>query len=315
MFFLFAGPVSPESWSLPLMGVVDNRYRYSADLQLLESCTPLLSRLPVTWPLCPTPVSTQNLLPFLSQHPDQDFAHYIHNGFAFGFRIGFDRSRTALRANVRNHPSSLENPAVLRGNINSEVAQGRMIGPLPPSWAPVIHCSPLGLIPKSQPGKWRTIVDLSSPSGGSVNDGIDPSTCSLAYASLDNAVELIISLGRGAELVKMDLKDAYRIVPVHPQDHHLLAIEWDGAMYVDRCLPFGLRSAPKIFTAVADSFTWALYCQGVRYVMHYLDDFLLVGPPGTSEASAAADLAASTLRNLGVPIAPEKTEGPSIPGS
>ena len=62
----------------------------------------------------------------------------------------------------------------------------------------VVHCSPLGLVPKSQPGKWRTIVDLSCPSGGSVNDGIDTDMCSLSYASVDDAVELITSLGQGA---------------------------------------------------------------------------------------------------------------------
>ena len=112
-------------------------------------------------------------------------------------------------------------------------------------------------------------------------------------------------------MVKMDLKDAYRIVPVHPQDQYLLAITWEGYIYVDRCLPFGLRSVPKIFSAVADSFTWALYCRGIRYVMHYLDDFLLIGPPGTNEASSAAELATRTFEHLGVPIALDKTEGPS----
>ena len=48
---------------------------------------------------------------------------------------------------------------------------------------------------------------------------------------------------------KLDIKLAYRLVPVHPQDRYLLGV---GAYYVDAALPFGLRSAPKIFTAVAD---------------------------------------------------------------
>ena len=49
----------------------------------------------------------------------------------------------------------------------------------------------------------------ASPSGVSVNDGIDTRLCTLTYASLDNVVELITKLGWGSEL---DLKDAYRIV-------------------------------------------------------------------------------------------------------
>ena len=119
-----------------------------------------------------------------------------------------------------NHPSSFANPAVLRSNINSETSLGRVVGPLPPAWSSAIHCSPLGLVPKSSSGKWRTIVDLSaihcsplglvpksssgkwrtivdlsSPSGVSVNDGIDAWLCTLTYASLDDAVELITKLG------------------------------------------------------------------------------------------------------------------------
>ena len=151
------------------------------------------------------------------------------------------------------------------------------------------------------------IVDLSSPWERSVNDGIDPNACSLAYASLDNAVELVTVLG----LVKMDLMDAYRIVPVHPDDHHLLAISWEGSLFVDRCLPFGLRSAPKIFTAFADALASALYCHGIRYVMHYLDDFLFIGTPDSHEAARTAELASATFDHLGVPVTTNKTEGPS----
>ena len=95
-----------------------------------------------------------------------------------------------------------------------------------------------------QSNKWRLIVNLSAPAGASVNDGICLETCSLSYASVDDAVAIIQHLGRGAELVKMDFKDAYRVVPVHPQDHRLLGIWWDGGVYVDRSLPFGLWSAP-----------------------------------------------------------------------
>ena len=48
---------------------------------------------------------------------------------------------------------------------------------------------------------------------------------------------------------------------------------------MDTALPFGLRSAPKIFTAVADAVEWIAKQEGVGFVIHYLDDFLVVGPP------------------------------------
>ena len=48
---------------------------------------------------------------------------------------------------------------------------------------------------------------------------------------------------------------------------------------MDRSLLLGLRSAPKIFNAVADFLAWVLYCDGIPFVLHYLDDFLLLGAP------------------------------------
>ena len=84
------------------------------------------------------------------------------------------------------------------------------------------------------------ICDLSSPAGASVNDGISSNFCSLQFAVVDDAVNLIQQLGRGLQLVKLDIKDAYLIVPVHPDDYHLLGIKWKGSTYVDHALPFGL---------------------------------------------------------------------------
>ncbi len=70
-------------------------------------------------------------------------------------------------------------------------------------------------------------------------------------------------------------QDPYRIVPVHPADYTLLGITWQGQLYLDRALPFGLRSAPKRFNAVAYLTAWVLHCRGIQHQTHYLDDFLL----------------------------------------
>ena len=69
--------------------------------------------------------------------------------------------------------SALEKPDVIQEYLEKEVARGRVVGPIDPDLAPpYTQISPFGVIPKSsQPGKWRLIVDLSSPEGKSVNDG------------------------------------------------------------------------------------------------------------------------------------------------
>ena len=110
-----------------------------------------------------------------------------------------------------------------------ELELGRLLGPVSPAG---VHSSPLGLVPKSrQPNKWRMIVDLLCPLGQSVNHRISSELCSIQYASIDS---IILCMGIGTSLVKIDLKDAYRIVPVHPSDQHLLEIEshtWIGASF------------------------------------------------------------------------------------
>lgn len=44
----------------------------------------------------------------------------------------------------------------------------------------------------------------------SINDGIQPTVCSLQYASVDNAIDIIMQLDQGAQLVKLDLANAYQ---------------------------------------------------------------------------------------------------------
>lgn len=68
-----------------------------------------------------------------------------------------------------------------------------------------IIVSRFGVIPKSQPGKFRLILDLSSPHGGSVNGGIDRAYCSTRYATVDEAAEKMATLGRGALMAKLTL--------------------------------------------------------------------------------------------------------------
>ena len=120
-----------------------------------------------------------------------------------------------------------------------------------------------------------------------------------------------LTVGAGDALVKLDLKNTYHIVPVHPQDQHLLGISWEGKSYADRALPFSLHSALKIFSAVADMIAWALHCAGVQHQIHYLDDFLFLGAPATGEARRTLGIALRVLELLGVPVASQKTEGPA----
>ena len=200
-------------------GILCSRYQYMEDLIALENRGMMTSpsntfSFPVSHPLNS---GCREL--FLAIHPDQQFPAYLRRGLSHRFHIGFQRD-TRLKSTNRNHRSVLHNPVVVHSHVSDEVKAGRL-----KTEATAVHISPIGIVPKTQPGKWRLIVDLSHPQGGSINDGIDPSVCSLKYASVDEAVEVIRRWGPGTLLAKLDLKAAYCMVPVHhrssPLRYHL----------------------------------------------------------------------------------------------
>ena len=78
---------------------------------------------------------------------------------------------------------------------------------------------------------------------------------------------------------------------------------------MDGALPFGLRSAPKLFTAVADAMLWAI---GRRNVVHAMPPTRTTTPPNSLECSRALQESLRLCNRLGFPIAPHKLEGPAF---
>ena len=259
-----------------------------------------------------TPLSLPAWEQALTSHPDRAFARYICQGLRYGFRIGFQRS-AQLRPAKANMESAKQHPDVVSEYLHKECSLGRMLGPFPEtSQLPPLHISRFGVIPKGHnTGRFRLITDLSFPPGSSVNDGIDPDFCSLAYTTVDTVAAQAASLGRGALLAKVDIEAAYRLIPVHPQDRVLQGIQWNSMTYIDPMLPFGLRSAPKIFNTVADGLHWHLVQAGISFLFHYLDDYIMVAPPDSQLCQSWLDILLDECSQLGVPIASHKTEGPA----
>lgn len=288
-------------------------YRYTGDLMVLDGRRPSSRlQLPDWLTKVVTPLVWAEWYRQLQDHPDSTYKHYILEGIRQGFRVGFRYGSYANQSTKKNMRSALDNPEVVDRYLANEVGLKRVVGPIVPTLLPTATVSSFGVIPKPhQPGKFRLILDLSRPKGCSVNDGIEPEVCSLSYASVDQAVRIITREGRQTQMAKFDIESAYRLVPVHPDDRPLLGMKWRDFLYVDTALPFGLRSAPKIFNALADALEWIMRKQGVRCSLHYLDDFIVFGRAEISECQRALDKALHTCQSLGVPIAGHKTEGPA----
>ena len=99
--------------------------------------------------------------------------------------------------------------------------------------------------------------------------------------------------------------------PVRPEDWCLLGHQFNNQFFVDTRLPFGCRSSPYIFNLFADILQWILIsCFLIPHVLHYLDDFFFCGRDKSS-CHQYISTAESAFNQLGVPLAPEKLEGPS----
>ncbi|XP_033733376.1 uncharacterized protein LOC117322521 isoform X1 [Pecten maximus] len=188
---------------------------------------------------------------------------------------------------------------------------GRIMGPFSKPPIANFHISPIGVVSKSD-GGWRMITHLSFPPSESINDFINPELCSVNYTSFDTVVEMISKLGQGALLGKADIKSAFRLIPIYPGDFDLLGFQFLDKYYIDKCLPMGCSISCNIFEKFSTFIEWLVRDKtGVNTVSHYLDDFIFAGKRGSQDCQILMSTFDNSCRELGVPIAEEKTVGPT----
>ena len=314
-----APPVAQQTTQLP-SAPVQPALRPSDQCESRSGSAVRESRvLPVAGPLTVhtpyTPINIAALEAELSNHPDSDFVSTLITGLHNGFHIGYDGPRTSLLS--PNLSSAYELPHIVSEYLAKECACGHMAGPYDELPCEPFRTAGIGLVPKKSGGH-RLIVHLSAPEGSSINDGISNDQFSLQYITVDHVVAHVIRHGRGALMFKVDIRHAFRLIPVHPEDWPLLGMSWQGRYYIDKVLPFGLRSSPAIFNRFAEALCWVLRTNySMHSLEHYLDDFIGVAPPCSSVSLSTAAIQKATLlqvfENLGVPVAlgDDKVIGPT----
>ena len=105
----------------------------------------------------------------LTGHPNPEWVEALLEGMRQGFRIGIQKT-PRCRASPSNSPSARQHSEVIHQYVQDQLKKGYMAGPFPPAECAHIITSSMAVIPKKAAGKWRVIVDMSSPHGASVND-------------------------------------------------------------------------------------------------------------------------------------------------
>ena len=207
-----------------------------------------------------------------------------------GYEIPF--KRIVFQYSIPGQPSwSSKNKSLISDQIQKLILKGT-----------ICKCSPrvdqfvssIFLVPKSN-GTSRLILNLKK-----LNDFIETNHFKLEDFRL--ACKLV---SPNWFMGKLDLKDAYYMVPIKKNYRKYLRFFFDGIFFEFNCLPFGLNTAPYVFTKIMKPVVGHLRNQGFLSII-YLDDLLLIG---NSYSKCLENIKASMnlLTSLGFIINEEKS--------
>ena len=205
--------------------------------------------------------------------------------------------------------------------INHEFATGWYLGPFSASQVVGLlgpfQTSPLSLVPKSTPGKFRLIQNLSFPhlarSPGlpkslahmrtSINAAIDSDAFPCTWGTFHTVALVVTRLPEGSQIAARDVAEVYRTVPLAPS-------QWPGTVVrlspgdsfaINTCNCFGLASASGVWGRLADALCNIFRASGIGPVSKWVDDFVffrllaLALPPYNTKRA----LWAAQIRRLG----------------
>ena len=248
---------------------------------------------------------TDRLSTWEKELKDDPDSKYLLNGVATGFDI-LEGKNPKFEAEMANY-RSVTNPTS-RVKAEAHISHELNVGNYKIVQSKPQVISSLGAVPK-QDGDIRLIHDLSRPNGG-INAFVTDSSCS--YNTVDLATNY---MSPGCYLSKIDLRSAYRSIPIKRSNQKYTGLSWIFAgdtkptYFVDSKLPFGARKSCQIFSRVSDSISRMLRKQGVRTV-NYLDDMLVISDTKTANW-LHFDKAINLLTQLGFEINWKKIEPPT----
>ena len=127
------------------------------------------------------------------------------------------------KSSKKNLQTAFLHPQVVDKYIKTELWMHKMVGSYLPNKYPLLLISRFVVIPKHhQVDKWLVIVDVSHPDDYSINYGIASHLCSVWYITVYDTIQEILT---GTLLAKVDIKNAFYLLPVHPADRSLLGMK------------------------------------------------------------------------------------------
>ena len=210
-----------------------------------------------------------------------------------GYKIPFDSPPFQIRSDFAERFSP-KDYSVLEVLIPQLLQKGAIVQCSPVSGQ---FISPIFLEPKAGVG-FRLILNLKR-----LNAFIIPE-----HFKLEDYRTACWLVSPGCFMAKLDLRDAYYLVSVHPEFRKFLRFRFRGQLYKFTCLPFGLCTAPYTFTKLLRPVVASLRAKGLISVI-YLDDFLLIGT-SREECIRNVEITCASLFRLGFLFSADKCQFP-----
>ena len=220
-----------------------------------------------------------------------------------------------------NAPSAFEDGEKVTDAICDWVKKGFAFGPVKFEDVPA-NAKYSGIMTRAKPnGSVRIILNLSSPAGRCVNEGINPEDFPASMSSTNKWLTALNRAGRNCLICKCDWSDAYKHLSVHPEDLPLQWFAWLGRAFCELCLVFGGVSSAGLYDRLA-KVVLAIVIDRSGFdpsmVIQHLDD-VCAAAPGDSDLLFKFDAEfLNTAEHLGIKLAPrddpKKSFGPSTSG-
>ena len=210
-------------------------------------------------------------------------------GLMHGFSLGIPRVHRTYTPPNHSSINALLN--VYNDIVLNEFAAKRYIGPFSRSQLEAeigpFQSFPLSLVPKtSKPGKFRAVHNFShphspTPEASSVNSHIDSDAFPCTWGTFATVALLIARLPPGSQAAVRDVSEAYRTIPVTPNEWPGLVVRLQAhdQFVVNTCNNFGLASAGGVYGMLADAGADIFRGNGMGPLAKWVDDHIFFRIP------------------------------------